>query len=105
MPYAGTYNDGQTAARHSVTATPEAGGLRIDDETGERLEFWPYAELRLVDEALAGRPVRLKCGEAGEARLTVPTHRLLTEIMPRAPQFAPVYQLPWTMPQQGLIQS
>lgn len=86
MPYAGSYNDGQTAARHSVTATPEAGGLRIDDENGERLEFWPYAELRLVDEALAGRPVRLKCGEAGEARLTVPTHRLLTEIMPRAPQ-------------------
>ena len=25
--------------------------------------------------------------------------------MPRAPQFAPFYSLPWTMPQEGLIQS
>ena len=25
--------------------------------------------------------------------------------IPRAPQFAPFYRLPWTMPQQGLIQS
>ena len=25
--------------------------------------------------------------------------------IPRAPQFAPVYNLPWTMPQEGLIQS
>ncbi len=25
--------------------------------------------------------------------------------MPRAPQFAPIYKLPWTMPQEGLIQS
>ena len=84
--YAGSYNDGQTAARHSVTVIPEAGGLRIDDENGERLELWPYAELRLVDEALAGRPVRLKCGEGGKARLTVPSHRLLTELIPLAPQ-------------------
>jgi thiamine pyrophosphate-dependent acetolactate synthase large subunit-like protein len=25
--------------------------------------------------------------------------------IPRAPQFVPVYSLPWTMPQQGLIPS
>ena len=25
--------------------------------------------------------------------------------IPRAPQFAPVYNLPWTQPQEGLIQS
>ncbi|MEE8187596.1 MAG: M48 family metallopeptidase [Kiloniellales bacterium] len=89
MPYAGSYNDGQTAARHEVSVTLEAEGLRIDAAEGQRLEFWPYGELCLVDEILAGRPLRLKCGERGEARLTVDDHRILAELSPHAPQLRP----------------
>ena len=88
-PSAGSYNDGKTAARHEVSVTLEAEGLRIAAAEGQLLEFWPYVELRLVDEILAGRPLRLKCGERGEARLTLDDHRILAELRPRAPQLRP----------------
>ncbi len=66
----GTYTDGRTARRHSVRATVEADGLRIASDDGAVAETWPFADLRLVDDAYPGRPFRLK-RDAGDARLTI----------------------------------
>lgn len=66
----GTYTDGRTARRRSVRATIEAHGLHIASDDGTIAETWPFADLRLVDEAYPGRPFRLK-RDAGDARLTI----------------------------------
>lgn len=83
--YPGTFNDGLTAARRDVAVTLDAGGLRIAEPEGPEVAVWPYEELRLVEEVLSGRPLRLKRGVAGAARLSVADHRLLAELGPRAP--------------------
>lgn len=82
---AGTYTDGRTARRHSVQVTIGVDALHIASDDGAVAETWPFAELRLVDEAYAGRPVRLK-RKAGGERLTVAESDLLDRLRPHAPQ-------------------
>ncbi len=78
---AGTYTDGRTARRHSVRATIGVDGLLIDSDDGAVVETWPFAELRLVDEAYAGRPFRLKRASGAE-RLTVADSDFLDWLRP-----------------------
>ncbi|MYF07237.1 MAG: M48 family metallopeptidase [Rhodospirillaceae bacterium] len=80
---AGTYTDGRTARRHSVRATIGVDGLLIESGDGAVAEAWPFDDLRLVDEAYAGRPFRLK-RSAGEARLTVADSAFLDRLRPHA---------------------
>ena len=78
-----TYTDGRTARRHIVRATVEAEGLRLTSDDGAIAETWPFADLRLVDEVYAGRPVRLK-RKSGDERLTVADSGFLDELLPHA---------------------
>ena len=78
-----TFTDGRTARRHTVRATVEADGLRLTSDDGAVAVFWPFADLRLVDEAYAGRPVRLK-RNSGDERLTVADSGFLDELLPHA---------------------
>ena len=88
--YPGSFNDGHSAARREVAVHLDLSGLRILDADGREVDRWPYDELHLLDEDRDGRALRLKCGEAGVARLTVPDRRLLDELAQhaRAPQAA-----------------
>ncbi len=81
----GTYLDGRTARRHSVRASIAADGLRIESGDGAVAEIWPFADLRLVDEVYAGRPVRLKRKSGGE-RLTIADAEFLDRLRPHARQ-------------------
>lgn len=65
-----TYTDGMSARRHAVKVTTETDGLHITSADGAVVETWRWADLRLVDEVYAGRPIRLKRRSGGE-RLTV----------------------------------
>ena len=88
--YPGSFSDGHSAARREVVVRLDLSGLRILDGEGREIERWPYDELHLLDEDRAGRGLRLKRGEAGVARLSVPDPRLLDELSQhaRAPQAA-----------------
>ncbi len=90
ISYPGSYNDGHRAARREVVVHLDLGGLRILDSEGRDIDRWPYDELHLLDEDRAGRGLRLKRGEAGLARLSVPDRRLLDDLSEgaRAPQAA-----------------
>lgn len=80
-----TFVDGRTAQRHAVRVTVETDGLRIASDDGEVSQTWPFAELRLVDEVYAGRPVRLR-RKAGDERLTVADSGFLDRLHPHAGQ-------------------
>ena len=82
--YPGSYNDGRSAARREVVVHLELSGLRILDAEGRELDRWRYDDLHLLDEDRAGRGLRLKCGAAGAARLSVPDRRLLDDLSQRA---------------------
>ncbi len=98
--YPGSYSDGRSAARREVVVHLDLSGLRILDSEGREIDRWPYDELHLLDEDRAGRALRLKCGEEGVARLSVPDRRLLDDLSQRArapqaaraarPRFGPV---------------
>lgn len=79
-----TFTDGRTARRRAVRATIGADGLRIASADGAVTETWPFAELRLVDEAYAGRPFRLK-RKSGDERLTIADAEFLDRLRPLAP--------------------
>ncbi len=82
--YPGSYNDGRSAARRQVVIHLDLSGLRILDSEGREIDRWPYDRLHLLDEDRAGRALRLKCGEEGVARLSVPDRRLLDDLSQRA---------------------
>lgn len=87
-PYSGNFNDGRHAGRQDVTVHFDADTLRILNSDGYEIERWPYVELRLLDEASSDRPVRLKCGDDGAARLTVVDPRIISELATRAPNLS-----------------
>ena len=78
-----TYTDGRTARRYTVRATIGADGLRLTSDDGAVAVFWPFAEMQLVDEVYAGRPMRLK-RKSGDERLTVADSGFLDELLPHA---------------------
>lgn len=94
--YPGSFSDGSSAARREVVVHLDLSGLRILDREGREVDHWPYDELHLLDEDRSGRGLRLKRGEAGLARLSVPDRRLLDELSrhARAPQAARAAQPP-----------
>jgi Zn-dependent protease with chaperone function len=87
-PYSGSFNDGRSAARQEVSVRLDLSGLRILGPDGREVARWPYEALRLLDEDLGTRSLRLKCGEEGAARLTLADRRLLADLAAYAPQLA-----------------
>ena len=84
--YSGSYNDGRSAARQEVSVHLDLSGLRMRGQDGREIARWPYEALRLLDEDLGAGPLRLKCGDEGEARLTLADRRLLADLAAYAPQ-------------------
>ena len=80
-----TFADGRTAERRAVRVSVGADGLRIASDDGAVAEIWPFADLRLVDEVYAGRPVRLR-RTSGDARLTIADAEFLDRLRPHARQ-------------------
>ena len=79
----GTYTDGRTARRHSIRATIGGEGLHIESDDGTIAEAWPFADLRLVDEVYADRPIRMK-RKSGNERLTIADAEFLDRLRPHA---------------------
>ncbi len=77
------YFDGQTSAPALAAIALAEDGLRAATAAGG--PHWPYARLRLVEEAYEGRPVRLRALGAGEARLVVDDHAFLAALAAKAP--------------------
>ena len=68
----GSYFDGQSAARQDIELELAHGGIRIVAARagGLELAFWPYRELRLVDEPTGAGPWRIQAGNS-PARLVI----------------------------------
>ena len=86
---AGGYFDGERAARREVEVELAAGGVRVLQAGvgGRELAFWPYRDLRPVDEAAGGAPRRIRTRN-GKARLVIEDPVLLAALSARAPRFA-----------------
>ena len=84
--YRGGYNDGKTAAKRDVSVTLDLNGLKITDADGRVVDHWPYETLRRLDEAFPDRPLRLACATGDGARLALPDHHILDDLLRRAPQ-------------------
>ena len=76
----GHFMDGETSRRQPVEVMPAAGALLIYDADRVLVGTWSYQGLKLVDEALAGQPVRFRHDEMGEALLAVDSHEILEHI-------------------------
>lgn len=87
--YPGTYNDGRTATRVPVTVSLDLDGLGIAGPDGQRVAHWPYRELEHLDEVFeAKQGLRLRVRPDEGARLLLPNHALLEDLVARAPQLA-----------------
>ena len=76
----GHFMDGETSRRQPVEVIPAAGALLIYGADRVLVGTWSYQGLKLVDEALAGQPVRFRHDEMGEALLAVDSHEILEHI-------------------------
>ena len=76
----GHYLDGKTSKRQPVEVWPVAGALQIHGPEGALIGRSSYQKLKLVDEPLAGQPVRFRHGEMGEALLSVDSDEILDHI-------------------------
>ncbi|MCH8076404.1 MAG: M48 family metallopeptidase [SAR324 cluster bacterium] len=76
----GHFMDGETSRRQPVEVMPAAGALLIYGADRVLVGTWSYQGLKLVDEALAGQPVRFRHDEMGEALLAVDSHEILEHI-------------------------
>ncbi|CCQ75333.1 M48 family metallopeptidase [Magnetospira sp. QH-2] len=65
----GTFHDGLSSRRHSVSVAREAADLVLRDDSETILARWPLAEVRLLDRPDGERPGRLGLGRSGDARL------------------------------------
>jgi len=70
MPTSASFNDGKTAARHSVRVEIEALSLVISDDTGHVIARWPLGDIRYADAARRTPPIRLRC-DGSDARLSL----------------------------------
>ena len=85
----GRYYDGESAARREVEVEAAPDGLRIVDPASRgEIAFWPYGELRPVDEVRPdGGPRRIRAARGG-ARLLLADRALLAEVEACAPRLA-----------------
>lgn len=84
----GTFNDGRSAASRTVAVSLQPHGLRLSDESGAELTLWPYHELLHLEEDFGSGPLRLRLAGDESARLTLPDHTILDELIGYAPQLA-----------------
>ena len=86
MPaYPARFNDGQSAAVLPVTVRVDPGGLILEAEDGGQQDHWAWSEVRLVDAATQGRPVRVSNRERPGARLTFDDSEILSTLQSQAP--------------------
>jgi len=86
--YEAEFNDGRTAARHHVSVTFDAHGLRLtaDPPEVEGIERqWPYGALRLIDPPRPETPLRLTASSEPDARLRLDDPAFFAELQHRAP--------------------
>ena len=68
----GTFFDGQTSAKRTVTLSAASDGVAIIDESGQVLEAWPFSKVRRVrDTGSRNASVFYLLGDEREARLTI----------------------------------
>jgi len=70
MPNTASFNDGKTAARHSVGIKVEALSLVISDDAGHVIARWPLGDIRYADATRRMPPIRLRC-DGNDARLNL----------------------------------
>lgn len=80
----GSYFDGRSAARHPVTITVMATGLRMMKED-DAIVWWPYDQIRQAQGSYAGEPVRLERGGDMAEVLVVQEAGFLSAIQQLAP--------------------
>lgn len=80
----GSYFDGRSAARHPVTITVMATGLRMMKED-DAIVWWPYDQIRQAQGSYAGGPVRLERGGDMAEVLVVPEAGFLSAIQQLSP--------------------
>jgi len=78
--HAGRYADGETATVHDVRLTLAGDGILIRDLSGGVMAVWRYDDLRIVQNPVAGGPVRLKNLTRNLARLEIADHAVLGDL-------------------------
>ena len=86
--YPGRYADGMSAAIHEVWVQFGGDGPRLMDSTGLELAAWLYDDMRLVENPVAGRPVRLLNLTQDMARLEISGEEPLEILRRLAPDIA-----------------
>ncbi|MFP6773243.1 MAG: M48 family metallopeptidase [Alphaproteobacteria bacterium] len=86
MIYAAEFNDGQTAARHSVEVKFGGTGLDIATVDGDVGLHWAYDDLRLIDPPRPHQPVRLYSQSHPDARLRLADAEFVDTLRQRAPR-------------------
>jgi predicted Zn-dependent protease len=82
----GRYFDGLASAPAPVRVGLGESGLTIG--AAGAAHTWPYAGLRLLEEAYDGRPVRLRSLAGGDTRLVVDDAGFLSALAAKAPQLS-----------------
>lgn len=81
----GRYSDGRTAAVRPVRLALAGDRLELNDDTGNPIDAWPLADIRLVDpEAARKGPVRL-CRVGAPERLALDDPAFLSALAARCP--------------------
>jgi len=70
MPNTASFNDGKTAARHSVEIKIEALALVISDDAGHVITRWSLGDIRYANATRRTPPIRLRC-DGDDARLNL----------------------------------
>jgi beta-barrel assembly-enhancing protease len=93
MDISGYYLDGKTAQKREVTVWVEINGLRIH-LGGEAQVWWPYAEVRLNQDAADPGQIRLEKGRSLPEILVVPRPPVFDALRRIFPKIPPPFQEP-----------
>ena len=94
MTWEGTYYDGQTAARESVTLTLEGARLRISRSDGSTL-LWPLSLIRQTQGTLSTEQIRIEFGEEPTQAVLVNDARFAAEIRAASPAARRTFRRQW----------
>lgn len=84
MAIKANYFDGETATNHTISLEVGGSGLRLSGDTIRNV-VWSYADLKAVDKAISGEPLRLTSNQNPSARLIVPGGAASEKICTNAP--------------------
>ena len=86
MTWSAIYHDGVTAVGLRANASIDGEVLAIESENGAFFARWNLSDIRLIIDSGSDSMVRLRCGFAGDERLTLADADILVTLTARCPK-------------------